>query len=65
MLAATLRVLGRGPMIAAPIRAARKHLPTMFGKLAMERWISTGSSVNGRLKTMAQLRAASMIGCTW
>lgn len=47
------------------MQAAAKHLPTLFGRMAMERWITAGGAVDGRLKTMAQLRASSMIGCLW
>lgn len=64
-LRATLRVLGRGPIIGAPVRAAMPHKPTLFGRLAMERWLSMSWSVDARLKSLAQLRAASMIGCVW
>lgn len=61
----TLRVLRRGPTMPAPMRAAAKHPPTLFGKLAMERWVSFSGSVDERLKTMAQLRVAALIGCMW
>ena len=64
-LMTTIRVLGRGPLVAAPMRRAAKHLPTFFGKLAMERWVGMGRSVDDRLKTIASLRASSLIGCLW
>lgn len=60
-----LRVLNRGPVFPAPIRAAARHRPTLFAKLAVERWLFFSRSVDERLKTMAQLRSASLIGCLW
>ena len=59
------RVLRRGPLLPAPYRAAFKHKPTFFGKLAMERWLSFGRAVPFDLKVLAQLRASSLIGCLW
>ncbi len=60
-----LRVLRRGPTLPGPYRAALRHKPTFFGKLAMERWVGMSRSVDDRLKTMAQLRASARIGCMW
>ncbi|MEM7092129.1 MAG: hypothetical protein AAF567_03940 [Actinomycetota bacterium] len=59
------KVLMRGPVLPAPFKASVPHKPTMFGRLAMERWIMFGRSVDLRIKTIAQLRAASLIGCLW
>ena len=61
----TIKVLAGGPVIPAPMQQARRHLPTLFGKLAMERWIFFSRSVKDRLKTIASLRASSLIGCMW
>jgi len=61
----SMKVLNRGPLMPAPMRAASAHKPTMFGKLAMERWVAFSRSVDDRLKTLAQLRASSLIGCMW
>lgn len=60
-----LRILRRGPVLPGPYRAAAAHKPTLFGKLAMERWVSMSRSVDDRLKTIAQLRASALIGCLW
>ena len=62
---ASLRVLNRGPMFSAPLRAMAPHKPTLFGSLAIERWVAVARSVDHRLKTLAQLRASSLIGCLW
>lgn len=62
---AVLRVLRRGPTFPAPIRKAAHHLPTLFGKLAMERWLSTSRAVPRNLEMLAQLRAGSLVGCPW
>ncbi len=59
------RVFRRGPLLPAPFRTAMRHTPTFFGKLAMERWIAVGSSVPVELKSLATLRAGSLIGCVW
>lgn len=64
-MGATLKVMSRGPLMPAPMRAAAAHKPTLFGKLAMERWIGFGRSVDDRLKSLAQLRASALIGCLW
>ena len=64
-LAAIMRTSRRGPVIPAPYRAAWRHTPTFFGKLAMERWLLVGRAMPVRLKTLASLRAASMVGCVW
>lgn len=64
-LMTTMRVFRRGPLVAAPLRVASAHAPTLFGKLAMERWLSWSRSVDERVKTLAQLRAAALIGCVW
>jgi len=61
----SLKVLAKGPTFPAPTKAAAAHKPTLFGHLAMERWIFFGRSVPDRLKTLAQLRASSMVGCVW
>ena len=61
----TIKVLASGPVMPEPMKQARRHLPTLFGKLAMERWIFFSRSVEDRLKTIASLRASSLIGCMW
>lgn len=61
----TIKVINSGPVFPAPMRQACRHWPTFFGKLAMERWIFFGRSVNDRLKTIATLRASALIGCMW
>ena len=61
----TIKVLAKGPTMPAPMRQARRHWPTMLGKLAMERWVFFSRSVDDRLKTIATLRASSLIGCMW
>ena len=61
----TLKVVARGPVMPEPMKRARRHLPTLFGKLAMERWIFFSRSVDDRLKTIASLRASALIGCMW
>ncbi len=60
-----LKVLRRGPFMPGPYRTAAAHKPTLFGKLAMERWIASSRSVDDRLKTIAQLRTSAIIGCMW
>lgn len=60
-----LKVMKRGPVMPAPYRTASRHKPTLFGKLAMERWIATGRSLPKDLKTLAELRASSLVGCVW
>ncbi len=60
-----MRVLGRRKSIPSPYRIAMAHRPSLFGKLAMERWISWSRSVDDRLKTLAELRVSSIIGCMW
>ena len=62
---AVLRVSRKGPTVPAPYRAAWRHKPTFFGKLAMERWVACGRSLPEDLKLLAGLRAASMVGCVW
>lgn len=64
-LTAVMRTSNRGPAIPAPLRASWRHKPTFFGKLAMERWLLLGRSMPADLKTLASLRAASMVGCVW
>lgn len=64
-LMANLKVLNRGPAFSAPLRAMAPHKPTLFGSLALERWVALAGSVDHRLKTLAQLRASSLIGCLW
>ncbi len=64
-IAATVRVLRRGPVVPAPYRIAWKHRPTFFGKLAMERWVGFSQSMPADLKSLAQLRAGSLVGCVW
>ena len=61
----SLKVLRKGPAFPAPMQAAAKHKPTLFGNLAMERWIFFSRSVNDRLKSIAQMRAATLVGCPW
>lgn len=60
-----MRVLRRGPTVPGPYRQAWRHKPTFFGKMAMERWVGLSRSVPDDLKTLAQLRASSLIGCMW
>ncbi len=60
-----VKVMRRGPTVPVPYRIAMAHKPTLIGKLNMERWISFSGSVPEELKSLAQLRAASMIGCVW
>ncbi len=64
-IAATVRVLRRGPVVPGPYRIAWKHRPTFFGKLAMERWVGLSRSMPADLKSLAQLRAGSLVGCVW
>jgi hypothetical protein len=42
----SLKVLQKGPAFPAPMRAALPHKPTLFGKLAMERWIFFSRAVD-------------------
>lgn len=65
LFGALMRTGRKGPTIPAPYRAAWKHKPTFFGKLAMERWVAVGRAMPLDLKTLASLRAASMVGCVW
>lgn len=65
MLLAVFRTGTKGPAMPAPYRAAWRHKPTFFGKLAMERWLSMGRALPPEVKTLASLRAASMVGCVW
>ncbi len=60
-----LRVLRRGPVFPQPVRIAFAHKPSLLGRLAMERWVSLSRSLPANLKSLAGLRAASMIGCLW
>ncbi len=62
---ATLKVIAQGPTWPKPMQAAVHHKPTLLGHLAMERWVFFSRSVDDRLKSVAQLRAASMVGCLW
>lgn len=55
----------RGPVMPAPYKVALRHKPTLLGKLAMERWLFCSRSVNDRIKSIASLRAAAMVGCMW
>lgn len=64
-MATVMRVLRRGPAMPGPYRQAMVHKPTLFGKLSMETWIGLSRSVPDDLKTLAQLRASSLIGCMW
>lgn len=48
-----------------PYRTALRHKPTFFGKLAMETWVGAGRAAPQDLKTLAQLRTSSLIGCLW
>ena len=59
------RVMRRGPVVPAPVRAAWPHKPTFFGRLAMERWVAMGSTVPEELKSLAAMRAGAMVGCVW
>lgn len=65
LFTALVRTSRRGPTVPAPYRVAWRHKPTFFGKLAMERWLSMGRALPQDLKTLASLRAASMVGCVW
>lgn len=49
----------------APYRFAAKHLGTFVGRQLMEVGILSARSVDIRLKELAGMRAASMIGCVW
>ena len=60
-----MRVLRRGPVIPGPYRQALRHKPSAFGKLTMEMWVSVSRSVPDDLKSLASLRASSLIGCMW
>ncbi len=60
-----MKVLRRGPTMPGPYRTAAAHRPTLLGKLAMERWVAWSRSTDDRLKSLAQLRASSLIGCMW
>ena len=65
LFGALARTGRRGPTVPAPYRAAWRHKPTFFGKLAMERWVAMGRALPVDLKMLAGLRAASMVGCVW
>lgn len=64
-MAKVVRVLRRGPVLPGPYRQAARHKPTFLGKLSMETWVGMSRSVPDGLKTLAQLRASSLIGCMW
>jgi hypothetical protein len=49
----------------APYRHATKHAGTFFFRMLMEVGILSARSVDLRLKELAAMRAASMIGCVW
>lgn len=49
----------------APYRFAAKHPGTFLGRQLMEVGILSARSVDLRLKELAGMRAASMIGCVW
>ncbi|MEY2435154.1 MAG: hypothetical protein QOC92_4879 [Acidimicrobiaceae bacterium] len=49
----------------APYRFATKHPGTFVGRQLMEIGILSARSVDLRLKELAGMRAASMIGCVW
>jgi hypothetical protein len=49
----------------APYRVAAKHPGTFVGRQMMEVGILSARSVDLRLKELAGMRAASMIGCVW
>jgi hypothetical protein len=49
----------------APYRFAKKHVGTFVGRSLMEVGILSARSVDLRLKELAGMRAASMIGCVW
>lgn len=63
--AALIRVMRRGPTMPAPYKIAMRHKPTLLGMTAMERWVSVSGSVDQRIKSIAALRASSLIGCMW
>lgn len=68
MMSATgdlIRVLRRGPLMPGPYKIAARHKPTLLGKLAMERWVACSRSVDDRTKSIASLRASSLVGCLW
>lgn len=64
-LAAILKTLRHGPTLPAPQRKAARHLPTLFGKMAMERWLLFSRVVPPNLEMLAQLRAGTLVGCPW
>ncbi len=49
----------------APYRFAAKHPGTFVGRQLMEVGVLSARSVDLRLKELAGMRAASMIGCVW
>lgn len=64
-LRAAMKVAQRGPTMPGPYKIASRHKPTLFGKLAMERWVAMSRSVDDRIKTIAELRTSAIIGCMW
>lgn len=64
-LVTEFKVFRKGPAVPAPVKAMKPHIPTLFGRLAMERWITLSNSVPADLKALAQLRASTMAGCAW
>ena len=59
------KVMRRGPTVPGPMNVKAKHKPTLMGTLAMERWVGVSGSVDDRLKSLASLRAGSLVGCVW
>lgn len=64
-LRAIWRVFRSRPLRSGPVRAASHHLPTLFGRLAMERWLLTSRALPSQLNHIAVLRAASIVDCAW
>jgi len=62
---AATKVLSKKRSIPTPYRTAMKHPPTLFGKLAMERWLSSGRACPADLKQLATERASMLVGCVW
>lgn len=62
---ATWRVMRRRSVRTAPYRALVRHPPTLFGRLAMERWMLLHRAVPFELVHVGVLRAASLVDCEW
>ena len=53
------------PKIFAPWRIAARHKPLFITRQIFDTGVVLSHSVDLRLKELASLRAASLIGCTW